>query len=193
MDLSGAFSINGGAGNDTIQITNITGGISAGESNIVYGGAGTDTVQFGGTATYLIADTAQQISGLSYSASLAGVINYESGDVIQLGTSLAVTTALATDREDTNNATSYVASSVTNALAGVMANIGDVAAWSDGTDTYLVVGTAASTAASAVVFQVKGKDLVYSTAASGTAVTYDTSNFGFTLSTSNGGLSITLA
>jgi len=203
VNNSGNGSINGGAGADSIYI-NGTGAL-VNEDNVtathtINGGAGTDTINFAGnwstlTAAGLILTTYSSISQVSQNL---GSVVYGSGDIIKISD-----TTLTVSAADWAGAGGQIwVMSTLTAISAWQANAnvtdGSVAAYSDGTDSILLISPDAS-ASQTIAITVLTADLVTTTSVG--LVNNTTSNVGFTLAAntgtagaaSSGGLVITLA
>ena len=183
MASNSGSSIFGGAGNDSIRLTSGGAlGLAYTAAGTINGGAGTDTINLDATTGSTV------VTALTAAVNIA----YEAGDVIVLtNTSIAGGAAY--------NGNVYVGASGVGVSAGTTLTAGNLAVYSDGTDTFfsfvLTQGAGAgnnATGSSALAFRVMGADLVTSGIVNALAgVT--TANFGFTLSsTANSGLTITL-
>ena len=120
------------------------------------------------------------------------VIAYGAGDVFDGGSTLA-TTQSNWAAGSVYNLSAAAALSVVAEVAGTLNGIGDVAVWSDNTDSYLAIQTlATNTHSSMFIIKIDGKDLTTTTLFGAQALR--ASNFGFdvTYSTSTNGLKITL-
>lgn len=160
-------SINGGAGNDTINLASglLGGGHSAGLITI-NGGSGTDVIQFsvasGGIQT-LTSLTAGNVTGQS--AYHAAVV-YESGDIIKYANTAISTTGSnwAGGGGQILVVTSINAVTISAAANGAnysAQSAGSINVFSDGTDTYFFLNGNSQSAT--FNFVVTGKDLVATT------------------------------
>jgi Ca2+-binding RTX toxin-like protein len=200
-------TISGGAGDDTISI----GALSATNSaTLISGGDGADVITLGITATLnsggvLTAqaaidggagnDTINLIynHGAMDSGTSAGIVSiaYGAGDVINIGATAGIAAGnasrgLVTVMSGTTAASQWTAASAMGA--------GDIAVYSDGTNTFFAYSGSASAAAnvSGMTFRVTGADLVTYTGAAGD-VAVNSLTMGFTISGSaTTGVSITL-
>jgi Ca2+-binding RTX toxin-like protein len=200
-------TISGGAGDDTISI----GALSATNSaTLISGGDGADVITLGITATLnsggvLTAqaaidggagsDTINLIynHGAIDSGTSAGIVSiaYGAGDVINIAATAGIAAGnasrgLVTVMSGTTAASTWSAASAMGA--------GDIAVYSDGTNTFFAYSGSASAAAnvSGMTFRVTGADLVTYTGAAGD-VAVNSLTMGFTISGSaTTGVSITL-
>ena len=122
----------------------------------------------------------------------AGNMVINDADVFDGGSTLA-TTQSNWAAGSVYNLSAAAALSVVAEVAGTLNGIGDVAVWSDNTDSYLAIQTlATNTHSSMFIIKIDGKDLTTTTLFGAQALR--ASNFGFdvTYSTSTNGLKITL-
>ena len=190
------LTVNGGAGADVLRVN--TGADTVAGSATLNGGAGNDTIEYAGKA-YAATNTAAKttggtVIGGSHNLVIAGT---NSGDVIKFsGTVFVATTA---DNWLTNAAPKlYVHSASGGKLSAQGATTGTIGIFSDGTDTYFALSsTLSSTTLNGYFrFVIQGVDLV-TTTVSGTSVAFNSDNFGFTLAQADGsndtGLIVTLS
>ena len=126
-------SISGGAGNDLIQ-GNFFSANTLATSNTINGGAGTDTIIFGGTAGLTALSTVGAMSGNV--TSVNATVIYGAGDVLQFQSTTLVTNS---GNFNGGNKTVEVMTGLETVMTGL--GIGDVAVYSDGTDTYFMFVT----------------------------------------------------
>ena len=171
LGLSAATTIMGGAGNDSIVIRN--GDETGVANNSISGGAGTDTVSF------------LAASGVSAARSAMFNIDVDSNDVNSLGTAFAITDSA------TNwfGGQVFVGSTMASASATGTTN-GNAGVFVNGTTTYFMVNLGAQD--SVFTFVVTGNDLV-STSITAANVAFNSTNFDFTLASTNSGLTVTLS
>ena len=112
----------------------------------------------------------------------------DAGDVINFGTALGATLGTANWQQGSV----FVGGSLSAAGSGAASAIGSVGVFVSGTNTFFAVKTVATAGTAAFYFQVAGTDLVAATQV-GQNVAFNSSNFGFTLSSTNGGLTLTLS
>ena len=173
-------SVNGGDGNDTISMIAAADGLNTSTKIVtVDGGAGADLIGFNLTGGSFAA-----ASNSAASSALIGQVAYEVGDSIKLGSGLGVATAGANWLGAAP--TVFVAGSIT-AIDGFSTAVGSIAVFDSGDD--LVIGIAAG-AGQFVSINVIGGDDAIKTTVVGTAVAFNSSNFGFTLGQSNGSMTI---
>jgi len=178
------LTVNGGAGADVLRVN--TGADTIAGSATLNGGAGNDTIEYAGksyAATNTAAKTTgQTVVGGSHNLVIAGA---ESGDVIKFsGTTFVATTA---DNWLTNAApVLYVHSASTKQLSAQGGTSGTIGVYSDGTDTYFALSSTltSSTLNGYFRFVIQGVDLV-TTTVSGASVAFNSTNFGFTLAQNN--------
>ncbi len=175
-------SIFGGNANDTISVNSAFGRVVT-NMTTVNGGAGADNIIIDGVA-------AGYLTGASRATTNAmAVVAYGAGDVISLA-STALTNQTANANWMLGAASVWVATgSLFNTqvfITSIQANgDGSVAAYSDGTDTY--ISYFANTGNQQVV-KITGVDAVLTTRTK-QQVTLSASNFGFTLTENNAGTS----
>jgi hypothetical protein len=177
MSMATASSINGGAGLDSIVLTTAATNAAFSAIGTVNGGAGVDTISIASTGGLAIGTAVTNSAGL-------GSIVYGAGDVITV-----LTTAIAAG--DVFNGIVFNGSSA-GFTAGKKSALtaGALGVYSDGTDTYFSLYTLV---ASAIVFRVTGADLVTTAASDNGNNAVNSTNFGFSLSsTASKSVSITL-
>jgi hypothetical protein len=184
--------INGGAGNDSITITN-SGAVATQQLNRIdvgalgtlNGGAGTDTF-FVGTGLVALAGMSVAATANSFTSSNM-LVQYGAGDIINLGS------AIVTTGGNWVAGGVYAFSTANVTATANMAGLADVGVYSDGTDSWLAIQTVAQTEESNVfTIRILGKDLTTTTLFGLQALR--SSNFGFDVNYNTGtsGMSITL-
>jgi len=171
-------SIDGGAGNDSILISDISAGFFGDFTAVstINGGAGTDTIFFTTTAGGALI----QDSGIT--AGIANVV-YEAGDIIQLNATAFTALAGAA----ANGLVNIGSSAGSFTAANTVTAAGQISVYSDGTDTFFAIAVGAD---SGLAFRVTGKDLVNTTGVG----LFAQSAVGFTFTATSGtGVTITLA
>jgi len=185
---SGVGSINGGAGNDTIVYGDYNNAALNNTARLtINGGAGTDVIR-------MASDVGTQDDVIQTASTANMIVAYGAGDIIRLTTTITPTQANWTiGNVVVMSDTTFTTLDAT--VGGSFSQIGSVGVFSDGTDTWFAVNTAAALngASYSVVLQVTGKDLVTTTLL-GVQVALNSTNFGFEVGymTSTTGLDITL-
>lgn len=176
--------ITGGKGNDTIDIDHSTAALGAVLATIS-GGEGSDQILVAGLTT---GTESRTFSNNISQADVAAIISGVSGDVLRVATALSFTA---------NNANFLVGAPTIDVLSAMGAAdttigvAGDIAVFSDGTDSFIVFGLSANDS-DVTQIAIKGKDIVLTTRVG--QVTYATSNFGFTAAaTATGGINVTFS
>jgi hypothetical protein len=171
----------GGDGNDSIVLGTGNSVLSFGDSSTVNGGAGVDTVSLIGVRTGLDVAAGNSAYNFNVAYGASDVIRFDFGSTVSANWITTVTGTI----------TVLTAASTTGANIAAMTGVGSVAVFADSTQTVIYVTASGQTSFYAV--NIIGKDLV-NTQTFGAAVTFNSTNFGFTLGNSNGtGLNITLA
>lgn len=188
---SGATSINGGAGNDTIRMRS-SGDITIAnfsQTATLNGGEGTDVIATGSNLSVM-----SSVNGVSFTAGHM-VVAYGAGDVIDLGTTLATTQSnwAAGSMYHASGGTATIWSQIATAAgAASLTTVGDMVVWSDNTDSYIGIATAANGQSNVFMIKITGKDLTTTTLTGAQAL--KAANFGFDVDygASAAGLKITL-
>ena len=180
----GDGTITGGKGHDTIDVDHNTGGLGAVLATIS-GGAGTDQILVAGLGAGTEAAT---FSNNISQADVAAIISGVSGDTLRVATGTSFTA------NNANFLTGAPTIDVLSAMAAADTTIGtagDIAVFSDGTDSFIVFGLSGNDS-DVTQIAIKGKDIVLTTRTG--QVTYATSNFGFTAAaTASGGINATFS
>ena len=183
-----------GGGNDTITMASQSlSAAAAGGLGTIYGGAGNDLITLASFSQ--IASVSGGAASTALSATTFGaVIDIDAGDEIRTFTSTTFSAGASTAVNWAGGAgTIYVGSTISGINAGLSAlTAGSVGVYSNGTDTVIGIGNAATGASGVAQILIKGVDLVTTTAFG--AVSMTSTAFGFSVSVnSGGGLDITLS
>jgi hypothetical protein len=194
----GAASVNGGAGLDTINISNIAGLNTGGFLAVtVNGGGGADSIMIGSPGTATVAQFGQLTPAATaltlITAGFLGSVVFESGDTIAITTAF---NAAAGANFVGAASTLFVRSSLTGlaqAITGSGAQ-GAIGVFDNGADMIIGIAAGNATTGTAFINVIGGGSLIGGgTAITGDSYTINTSNFGFTVSEINaaGGINIT--
>jgi Ca2+-binding RTX toxin-like protein len=177
---SATGSVNGGAGNDTINFSAFATQLSGLGSLTIQGGAGNDQILLGQISAGLLLSTGADLEIIS---SMAGNVVYSAGDSVLLKNSTLPAAAL----------TSVYVLSAKNVLTAIAAVTGTgkiMGVYTDTDDLVFVVRNGADTSTAYDVFRAIGGSGAVNTTATG-AQNLVASNFDFTLANSGSGMTIT--
>ena len=180
----GDGTITGGNGNDTIDVRYSSAALGAALATIS-GGEGTDQIIVAGLGA---GTEARTFSNNISQADVAAIISGVSGDTLRVATGTSFT---ANNANFLTGAPTIDVLSAMGAADTTIGVAGDIAVFSDGTDSFIVFGLSGNDS-DVTQIAIKGKDIVLTTRTG--QVTYATSNFGFTAAaTASGGINVTFS